>query len=427
MHRNILFTLAIAPICLANNQSSLNADIFAAIDKREAQLAQMNREILEHPELAYNEVYAHEILTSFLKGQGFNVTRKAYNISTAFVAEYENGPGKSVSFNAEYDALKGMGHSCGHNLIATSGVAAAIGVKHALEYLGVQGRVVLLGTPAEETGGGKIRLLEAGAYDGLDCSLMAHPTESYTSFCRTSAAWAANVTWTGYGAHAGGAPWLGRNAMDGFVTAYTSTGLYRQQLQPSDRIHHIMSESSQLVNVIPDLAQSQWQVRGPSRKRRDVVVNHVREIIESSAKATNTSVKIEPTLDYWEVQSNAALSRTYYRLLMKNFDPSKDPKTANFTNPDVEEEIYRIGGGGGTTDQGNVSFKLPSIHVTYPISATASPHNVAFRAAAATDFAFVQAIRTAKILALTGVEVLRNETLAREIWKEFKRQEATPI
>lgn len=125
----------------------------------------------------------------------------------------------------------------------------------------------LIGTPAEESLGGKVKLLEAGAYDGLDCSLMAHPGNNlYTSYGRTLASWRANVTWTGEASHAAAAPWMGRNALDGFVSAYSSTGLYRQQLTATDRIHHVIQGNSEMVaNIIPDFVDTVWGVRGKSR------------------------------------------------------------------------------------------------------------------------------------------------------------------
>lgn len=125
----------------------------------------------------------------------------------------------------------------------------------------------LIGTPAEESMGGKIKLLEAGAYDDLDCSLMAHPgNDNYASYGRTLASWRANVTWSGEASHAAAAPWMGRNALDGFVSAYTSTGLYRQQLMTTDRIHHVIQGTSEMVaNIIPDFVNSVWGVRGKSR------------------------------------------------------------------------------------------------------------------------------------------------------------------
>ncbi|RKK84950.1 hypothetical protein BFJ69_g1650 [Fusarium oxysporum] len=180
--------------------------------------------IHEHPELGWDEKYAHRVLTDYLEKQGFNVTRGAYNLSTAFKAEYSNGKGRPVSFNAEYDALPGMGHACGHNLIATASVAAGLSVKNALKSGGLKGKVTIVGTPAEEIGGGKAKLIQAGAYDDLDCSLMAHPgPRNYMFYAEYPALMTARVNWTEVPAQ-----WNGLNALDGFVSAYVMTGLLRQ-------------------------------------------------------------------------------------------------------------------------------------------------------------------------------------------------------
>ncbi|KAJ0159504.1 Peptidase M20 domain-containing protein 2, partial [Colletotrichum tanaceti] len=260
-----LASTTLLPSC-ANGQE-LADQVFAAIDARNDGLRTINTEIWENPEIGYQEVHAHKVLTDYLEEQGFNVTRSAYNLTTAFRAEFSNGPGRAVSFNSEFDALPGLGHACGHNLIATVGVAAAVGVKEALEKGDVKGSVVLLGTPAEEGGGGKVKMLEAGAYDGLDCSLMAHPgNDNYAAWGRTLASWRGNVSWTGVAAHAAAAPWAGQNALDGFVAAYQMAGLFRQQLQPSDRIHHVVTKGWSVANIIPDYIESQWGVRGNTRQ-----------------------------------------------------------------------------------------------------------------------------------------------------------------
>ncbi|KAM0330749.1 hypothetical protein ACHAQA_003702 [Verticillium albo-atrum] len=282
--------------------------------------------IWENPELGYEEVHAHEVLTDYLEEQGFTVTRGAYNLSTAFRAEFSNGEGRKVSFNSEYDALPGVGHACGHNLIATVGVAAAIGVKEALENGGVKGSVVLLGTPAEEGGGGKVKLIDAGAYDGLDCSLMAHP--------------------------------------------------------------------------------------GNSGPRRDAVLNQVVSIIEASALATNTSVEIVQFQDYWDQHPSFQLAQSFYEHQMEHFDPSEDPKTANFTIS-TPEDSRRNPTAAASSDQA-------TLQVGFPVGGTAPVHNAGFRELAGTDFAHQQAIETAKILALTGLEILRNETYAKTMWAEWR-------
>ncbi|KAL2209482.1 hypothetical protein CC79DRAFT_1341661 [Sarocladium strictum] len=378
--------------------------------------------IWENPELGYKEVKAHKVLTDYLEDLGFNVTRSAFNLTTAFRAEYSNGKGRVVSFNSEYDALPRIGHACGHNLIATVGVASAIGVKEALETGDVKGTVVLLGTPAEEGLGGKVKMLDAGAYDDVDCSLMAHPAEiGYVSWARTLASWRANVNWTGVSAHAAVAPWEGSNALDGFVSAYTMAGLYRQQIQPTDRIHHVVTSGWSVANIIPDIIQSQWGVRGPQRSRREVVINRVRNIFNASSLATNTSVTIDEFQDYWDKLPNFPLADTYYKNQMKYMDPANFPETANWTVTSAEESREKEETL-GSTDQGNVSWKVPAIQVIFPIGGKSAPHNAVFRESAGTDFAHEQAIRTAKILALTGLEVLENETYAKDMWKQWKIQ-----
>uniref|UniRef100_L2FSX0 Peptidase M20 domain-containing protein 2 n=1 Tax=Colletotrichum fructicola (strain Nara gc5) TaxID=1213859 RepID=L2FSX0_COLFN len=394
--------------------------VFAAIDSRNDGLRTLNTEIWENPEIGYQEVHAHQVLTDYLEEQGFKVTRSAYNLSTAFRAEFSNGEGRDVSFNSEFDALPGLGHACGHNLIATVGVAAAIGVKDALENGSVKGSVVLLGTPAEEGGGGKVKMLEAGAYDGLDCSLMAHPGNSdYAAWGRTLASWRGNVSWTGVAAHAAAAPWAGQNALDGFVAAYQMAGLFRQQLQPSDRIHHVVTKGWSVANIIPDYIESQWGVRGNSRPRRDVVLDQVQSILYASGNGTNTTVEITPFQDYWDQNPSYQLASTFYQYQMKYLDPADDPKTANFTVSSPEES-RRDGGASASSDQGNVSWFLPAIQVGFPVGGGAPVHNAGFRELAGTDFAHESAIQTAKILALTGLEVLQNETYAEAMWEEWR-------
>ncbi|PVI08706.1 hypothetical protein DM02DRAFT_578945 [Periconia macrospinosa] len=400
--------------------NGLAEEVFAAIDKQDDGLRTVNKEIWENPELGYQEVHAHKTLTDFLEEQGFNITRSAYNISTAFRAEYASGEGRAVSFNSEYDALPGIGHACGHNLIATIGVAAAIGVKEALQNQGVSGKVVLIGTPAEESLGGKIKLLEAGAYDGLDCSLMAHPgNKAYASYGRTLASWRANVTWSGEASHAAAAPFMGRNALDGFVSAYTSTGLYRQQLMATDRIHHVIQGASDMVaNIIPDFVDSVWGVRGHSRPRAEQVREQLYRILYASSNATNTTIDITPFQDYWDQNPSFQLASEYHRLQMEHLNPLEDAETSNFTVVAPEDDS---GEASASSDQGNVSWFLPAIQVGFPVGGTAPVHNAGFRELAGTDFAHQQAIKTAKVLALTGLQVLQNETFAKAMWEEWEQ------
>ncbi|KAI8288035.1 Peptidase M20 domain-containing protein 2 [Colletotrichum sp. SAR 10_98] len=257
--------------------------------------------IWENPEIGYQEVHAHQVLTDYLEEQGFKVTRSAYNLSTAFRAEFSNGEGRAVSFNSEFDALPGLGHACGHNLIATVGVAAAIGVKDALENGSVKGSVVRLTV----------------------------------------------------------------------------------------------------------------------RPRRDVVLDQVQSILYASGNGTNTTVEITPFQDYWDQNPSFQLASTFYQHQMKYLDPANDPKTADFTVSSPEDS-RRDGGASASSDQGNVSWFLPAIQVGFPVGGGAPVHNAGFRELAGTDFAHESAIQTAKILALTGLEVLQNETYAETMWEEWR-------
>ncbi|KAL3296359.1 Aminobenzoyl-glutamate utilization protein B [Colletotrichum asianum] len=369
--------------------------VFAAIDSRNDGLRTLNTEIWENPEIGYQEVHAHQVLTDYLEEQGFK-------------------------FNSEFDALPGLGHACGHNLIATVGVAAAIGVKDALESGSVKGSVVLLGTPAEEGGGGKETL---ATLLGEELSLLGEAmspgpvaSDRYIKLLLMNPAYRGSMI---VAAHAAAAPWAGQNALDGFVAAYQMAGLFRQQLQPSDRIHHVVTKGWSVANIIPDYIESQWGVRGNTRPRRDVVLDQVQSILYASGNGTNTTVEITPFQDYWDQNPSFQLASTFYQHQMKYLDPANDPKTANFTVSSPEDS-RRDGGASASSDQGNVSWFLPAIQVGFPVGGGTPVHNAGFRELAGTDFAHESAIQTAKILALTGLEVLKNETYAETMWKEWK-------
>lgn len=191
-------------------------------------------------------------MVSFLRKNGYDVTPHAYGISTSFEARYENGTGgRVVVFNSEYDALPGIGHACGHNLIAINGLVGFLGLSAALKATDTPGIVRLLGTPAEEGGAGKSKLLAAGAYNGVDVCLMGHPGpkerhgEGYTGTAgyRTVARTALIADFYGKPAHSGGNPWDGLNALDAVVSAYNNISMLRQQVRPEDRIHGCILES----------------------------------------------------------------------------------------------------------------------------------------------------------------------------------------
>jgi amidohydrolase len=225
--------------------------LLAAIDNDDVSLRELSLEIHAHPELAFQEVHAHQVLTEYLEERGFEVTRGAYGLPTAFRAIAGTGS-PIVVVLCEYDALPGIGHACGHNLIAMAGVAAGLGVKAAIEP--GQGTIVVLGSPAEESGGGKVELIRKGAFEGVAAAMMVHPVgatgganaqvqaREVRADVTSLAVDHVRVDYFGKEAHAGGRPWEGINALDAAVHAYQAVGLLRQQIPQTARVHGIITK-----------------------------------------------------------------------------------------------------------------------------------------------------------------------------------------
>jgi amidohydrolase len=238
-----------------------------------------------------------------LQSRGFTVTSHAYGLETSFEAEIGSG-GRLVVFNVEYDALPGIGHACGHNLIATASLAAFIGTVALLkQHNNVPGRVRVLGTPAEEGGGGKVKLIDAGAYKGVDACLMVHPmagnmipcSDAYAGIAYGSSIASAKfrATFTGRTAHAAAAPQDGINALDAAVLAYNGISMLRQQILPSERIHGIMLEGGEKPNVIPNRSVMDYNVRSLTVGATKILKGRVERCFTGAAEATGCTVGFE--------------------------------------------------------------------------------------------------------------------------------------
>lgn len=270
------------------------AQVSAAIDQCAQSLRDVNRTIHSNPELCYKEVKAHDTITTFLEEQGFSVTRHAYGIDTSFEAECGSG-GRLVIICAEYDALPQIGHACGHNLIATSSLGAFVALADTVKKLGIQGRVRILGTPAEEGGAGKVRLLEAGAFKGdVAAAIMMHPTAAHhfppgftvIGGIKFVASLKLRVEFHGKPAHAGGEPWKGLNALDAAVAAYTSISMLRQQLHPDERIHGVIEDGGTVPNMITEYSRMNYYIRSPTLKRGEELLARIKSCFEAAATAT---------------------------------------------------------------------------------------------------------------------------------------------
>ncbi len=369
------------------------------IDAASDDLRKVSLSIHGKPELNFEEHHAHATLTDYLERKGFQVERGAFEMATAFQAVAGSG-GPTIAVLCEYDALPGIGHACGHNLIAVAGVAAGLALK---ETLGDgEGTVVVLGSPAEERGGGKIVLIEQGAFEGVDLAMMAHPTSRDSAYMHVLAVEHIKVEYRGRNAHAAAAPWDGVNALDALVLAYTSISAMRQQMQPSDRVHGVITHGGLKPNIIPDYTAAEYYIRARNRAELDVLRGKVMGCFEGAATATGCELTVATPPDqrpYADMVANDVLAKLY---------------TENIGQFGVKVPSKQsvLAGPGGSTDMGDVSYVLPSIHPMFAIPTEAGNHTPGFTAAAATPDAHEAAMRAAKAMAMTALDAyLRPDVL----------------
>ncbi|KAA1079082.1 hypothetical protein PGT21_030934 [Puccinia graminis f. sp. tritici] len=378
------------------------------IDSLSADLRKWSLEIFGFAEIAMKEFKTHDLIAQiFEQTPGWKVTRHAYGIQTAVEAVFTLGKGgRTVGFNSEMDALPGIGHACGHPLICISGIAAAMATAQALKKTNTPGKVVLLGTPAEETIGGKIQLLEQGAYRGMDACLMLHPAP-FGGILPMLAISQVKVEYFGKNAHAAGAPWEGINALDAAVSAYTNIALLRQQIRPDERVHGIIQGSEHWVsNVIPDYAWLRYDIRAPTREGMEKLKSRVMKCFQAASDSSNCRMKIQEEMLYADLVNNPPLAKEYHKY-MENI---------------MGIAVPMDGPALGSTDFGNVSYEVPSIHPIYAIPTLPGQgnHTRGFTDAAATEEAHHLTLKSAKGIAVVAWKVLADKAFAEEVQKAFK-------
>ena len=382
----------------------------AAIDAADADLRALSLDIHSHPELNFEEHHAHAALTTFLEARGFNVERGAYGMDTAFVARTGSG-GPTIAVLCEYDALPGIGHACGHNLIAAAGVATGLALKAALGP--GEGTVLVLGSPAEEGGGGKVKMIDAGAFDGVDAAMMLHPSPRDAAWANVIAIEQYSVRYEGRNAHASAMPWEGINALDAIVTAYQSIAVMRQQLRPTDRVHGVILEGGLKPNIIPDRTLAEYYIRARNAKELEELRGKILPCFEGAATATGCTVEIEPQgLPYTDLVNNDRLCETY----------AENMSTLELQLPNKAQSLSGVG---ASTDMGNVSYVVPSIHPMFGIPSEAANHTPGFTAAAATPEAHRAMLRAATALALTALDSYLKPGVLDAARDEFKKMEAS--
>lgn len=334
----------------------------------EEDLQEISHWMYEHPEIAFQEYETSAKLAGYLAEHGFEVEYPAYGIDTAFVARAGEG-GPEVVICAEYDALPGVGHACGHDIIATAGLGAGLALAPLADELGI--RVTVLGTPAEEMKGGKVDLINAGAFKGAVASMMIHPSPDDVLDPVVLAVRHLDLEFRGKDSHAAGAPEKGINALDAFVQAYVNISTLRQQILPTDRIHGIITHGGDAPNIIPSYTRSSWYIRSASKERLEVLAARVVACFEAAALATGcTWSTSENSHPYEDLISNAVMAD----LFKKNAAALGRTMARGVDMPT-----------GGSTDMGNVSHIVPAIHPFLAIDAgDAVNHQPEFAAATIT-------------------------------------------
>ncbi|MEM7142297.1 MAG: M20 family metallopeptidase [Actinomycetota bacterium] len=316
------------------------------IDRLAPTLIEVSHEIHEKPELAFEEHFAHEILTGVLADEGLSVDQGAYDMPTAFDARVGT-EGPEIAVCCEYDALPGIGHACGHNIIAAAGLGAGLAAATVAEALG--GRLAILGTPAEEGGGGKEFMIRRGAFDGIDAAMMVHPADHDLRWMHTIAVHTMDVEYEGQAAHAAAAPHKGRNALDAAVLGYNNVAALRQHIRPEERIHGVFTDAGKKPNIVPDHAAAEWYVRARNMDSLEPLKQRVIACLEAGAHATGCSMShrwIDPP--FYDMVDNTPLLDLY------------SANAAEIGRTVLEPDPLTIVA--GSTDMGNVSYAVPSIH-----------------------------------------------------------------
>jgi amidohydrolase len=368
------------------------------VDRRADLLLEASHRIHEHPELGYEEVFAHDLLTRMLTDEGLAVEAHAYGLDTAFAAR-AGTTGPTIAVCCEYDALPGMGHACGHNVIAAAGLGAGLAAAALADELG--GRVVVLGTPAEEGGGGKVQMIDRGAFADVDAAVMVHPAGGDLTAMHVIAIQQILVTYHGQAAHAAAFPYKGRNALDAAVLGYMNIAALRQHIRPEERLHGIFTEAGDKPNIVPSRSAAHWYVRAGNLRRLEPLKERVLACLQAGADAAGCSMDFEwqePV--YADMRDNVPIVDLYAANATALGRPPADPG-----------DSFSIV---GSTDMGNVSYEVPSIHPMIKVSpAHVSIHTPEFAAYAGGPEGDAAVLDGAKALAMTIADLwLRPEAMA---------------
>jgi len=398
---------ALITVTPAGPNADAKARLAAAVEAARPEILELSHRIHADPEPAYEEHHAAAWVAEALARHGFEVQAPAGSLATAVRAVKRGGragDGPRIGILAEYDALPGLGHGCGHNTMAASGVGAAIALAALADEL--PGEIVFLGCPAEERGSGKQAMIRDGLFDGLDAALLYHPCDRNHVYSWPLASEDVDVVFSGLQAHASSDPWMGKNALDAMVLLFSSVGLWRQQLLPSSRVHGIIQEGGTAANIIPDRTRAWFMLRSADQPYYEVMKAQFTRMCEAAAIATGTTVTVEYSGGAMTMRNNRVLGRLF---------------TANMNAYDIDE--MGDDANAGSTDMANVSWVCPTIHPDLSIAPEGTPgHSILFRDAAVTPLADETTLLAATLVAQTAYDLYADPALVAEAWREFREE-----
>lgn len=406
--------LALAESELAGSGPQVHDAIQRVIAAEHEALIQLSQELYDDPEIGFEEYRTVQRIAAFLAERGVEVEVGAFGLETAFTVTRGAQTGPHFAVLAEYDALPGVGHGCGHNLIAAVAVGAFLALNEVISSTG--GRVSLIGTPAEENGGGKALIIEAGGFDDVDAAGMVHPSAgdgvSPVAGVTTSGVRRVAVTYRGRAAHAAAAPHLGLNALDAVVLGYQGVAALRQHIASNERVHGIITDGGAAPNVVPDLAAALYYVRSNTVERLRVLTDRVVDVLEGAALATGTTMELtlDPVPPYLPLRENVALSRRWADALTSR---SADPLPPG----DHQERP-------ASTDMGNVSELIPALHPLIGIGAPphVPPHHPEFARYTTLPKAHESIAEAAVALASAAADWLADPELRERAQQEFDQR-----
>lgn len=382
--------------------------IKSIIDSKRSGLHELSGFIWEHPELAWNERAAVRAVAEFMQKENFNIETGCFGVETAFKCEYGSDNGPVFAVASEYDALPELGHGCGHNLICVAGIATFLAVAELLRASGTPGKVVLLGTPAEEGAGGKVRMLANGCLKNVDAVIMAHPGAVNGSDNGSTAVKGLEVVFHGKAAHAAGSPEKGVNALDAVNLLFAAVGAYRQQMPSYALMHGVITNGGAAPNIIPDEAKCRFYLRTAKEEFSDELERRFVNMVRGAELMTDCTAEIYPFREAYRCRKPNNVLNQYYLECMKNLGlPAVDISTP----------------GKGSSDFGDFSQVIPGIHPYFAVAPQVDfpGHSPEFNAAANTEFAFDSAMNSAACMAQIIWRFISDADFRDEVKKDFAK------